>query len=102
MKTWNSHRIRKSKDDNQPSGKPVVLYFLPHLSRAEDRLVKVDSLYIDACEDQCSRKTDKSCDDIVHDLCTQIMTELNLEFPPDNSDLADLYLALRFHIKSLL
>ena len=97
---WNCHRIRASKKDSNPKGKPTVLYFLPQLYGAEDKLKPAESRAVDICEEECTRKSDFPCDETVFELCTLIMTEMHWEFPSENCHLSDLYLALRDEIKT--
>ena len=71
--------------------KPTVLYFLPRLYGAEDKLKPAESRAVDICEEECTRKSDFPCDETVFELCTLIMTEMHWEFPSENCHLSDLY-----------
>ena len=41
-KVWNCHLIRPTKNQNSPSGRPVVLYTLPRLFHATSHMKEVD------------------------------------------------------------
>ena len=48
VKLWNCHRIRQSRFTTAPYGKPVTMYYLPHLYSVEDHIcpVTVDQIQV--------------------------------------------------------
>lgn len=95
---WNTHRMRQSPHQVSPSGRPLTMYWLPHLYNAEHHLCQVSLEKIRVCKEECSFKGPCPCDRDIFELCCLLMAENNLQ-PPVNSDTAKrLYNALRNNI----
>jgi len=93
---WNSHRIRPSRNDAVPAGRPLVMYSLPSVYGARDYIQPVDPETVRLCREECSFiSADVSCDADVHALCSLYMTRHNWVMPVDHLLGAELYLNLR-------
>ena len=94
---WNSHRIRPSRNDAVPSGRPIVMYSLPSVYGTQDYIQQVDEDIVRICREECSfLHEDVSCDADVHALCLLYMTRHNRMMPADHIILgSELYLNLR-------
>ena len=101
MRTWNSHKIRSTKNVMTPCGRPEILYNIPELCGADNYLCDVDEAEIDVCELACTKKL-TVCDKDVFDLCTYEVAENNWPEPTCASEGTDLYLLLRPTIRNLV
>lgn len=92
---WNCHNIRPTKSQNGPSGKPSVMYRLPHLYGTRKYLNPVQPIQIEACRDECTFRGEKSCDEDFYELFMLYIEELNKDFPKNAKEAADLYITIR-------
>ena len=92
---WNCHRIRPTKNQNVPSGRPVVLYSMPEVYGQRDFLQPVDQAHIDACRTECTFRDGLPCDKELFELFVIYMAEHNLNPPSDVADGILLYHRLR-------
>ena len=99
---WNSHRIRSSRTDVAPYGRPMLMYSLPYLYGAEDQLFELPVQKIEMCEEECLSKSSYPCDPVVFELCCILMTEKDLSVPEDGEQAVLLYQCLRQEIHSNL
>ena len=61
---WNLHKIKRSTNQESPSGRPDMLYFVPEVTRGEDLQVHVDLDDVDLVEDYCCyRSPENGCVD---------------------------------------
>ncbi|XP_070562308.1 uncharacterized protein [Ptychodera flava] len=97
---WNTHRIRSSRNQNAPSGRPILLYSLPELYGADNQLRRVDMQAIQCCEEECVPKGEYPCDVTIFDLCCTIMEESDWDKPSDPYEAATLYALLRSSIRA--
>ena len=96
---WNAHRIRPSKNPNCPSGIPNAMFMVPQLWGTDDFKVSPSTADLQTAKDACTFLTAVPCDEDVFDLSITIMDELNLSFPNDRHQAAELYIALRDAIR---
>ena len=71
---WNSHRIRQSRSSVAPSGKPLMMYNLPHLYGTTNQLCAIDERTVQEVQVLCSYKC-IPCDETVFELCNILMEE---------------------------
>lgn len=95
---WNTHRIRPSKNQNVPSGVPLLMYTAPSLYATRDYLRHVQQDKLDVCQEECMLVTHIPCDHELFELFLLYMEEQNLEVPSDASQAVDLY----FHLRNAL
>lgn len=100
-RTWNSHKLRSTKNSMTPCGRPELLYYLPEICGAENYMCHVDDDEINVCELACTKKS-TVCDQDLFDLCVCEMEENNWPEPTCASDGTDLYLLLRPTIRNLV
>ena len=93
--TWNTHTLQSKPGETLRRKKPTVLYNLPQLYGAEDRLCYVDSNEIVICEQETTPKPRTPCDDTVRELCYIFMTESHVSKPDDTAEARQLYIELR-------
>ncbi|XP_070410032.1 uncharacterized protein [Nothobranchius furzeri] len=95
---WNTHIIRRSRHAIAPSGRPILMYTIPHLFGGHDHLREVSQEAVDACKEECQMRGPYTCDETVFSLCCLLMSE-NFLLPPSTADEAiELYLFLRAYI----
>ncbi|KAF7650277.1 hypothetical protein LDENG_00128350, partial [Lucifuga dentata] len=70
---WNSHIICNSRNAVAPSGRPLLMYTLPHLFGRQDYLKEVSHQAVEACKVECLQRGPYPCDETVFNLCCLIM-----------------------------
>ena len=95
LSVWNTHRIRPSKNENVPHGRPVVLYTLPEIFKARNYLKTVDQRLIDICRSECLFRGRTTCDSDMFELLLIYMAERGLTEPNSAEEGLDLYKILR-------
>ncbi|KAK3097954.1 hypothetical protein FSP39_014819 [Pinctada imbricata] len=100
--TWNGHRIRKTKNQRTPSGRPFVLYSLPELCGANNYLHSIEEMKIEVCKTECMLKPEIPCDEDVYNLCCLEMEENGWDNPVNPEDAIELYFFLRPIIRELV
>ena len=98
IKVWNCHLIRPTKNQNSPSGRPVVLYTLPRLFHVTSHVKEVDQNHIEICQSECMFRSHLSCDTDIFDLCMMYMVEDSLQPPENLEEALELYIFLRISI----
>lgn len=98
--TWNSHRIRPSRNQRVPSGRPIVLYTLPHLENTHDYMQPLDADVLDVLSDNCNTFSPLVCDEHVFKLCDLYMAENGWHHATDHVSASDLYMKLRNALRS--
>ncbi|KAJ8319832.1 hypothetical protein KUTeg_001419 [Tegillarca granosa] len=93
VKTWNSHRIRKSERSAE-YGRPIVLYHAPLLNDTQDYSLPLNKIELLACADECDF-TEGYCDEDIKDLADIIMRENNWRKSTDPYEAATIYLQMR-------
>ncbi|XP_013395261.1 uncharacterized protein LOC106162499 [Lingula anatina] len=96
---WNCHRIRRTKNQNVPNGRPIVLFSMPELYGRRDYLRPVNQGHIEACFTECSFRDGLPCDEELFELFNIYMAELFLDFPSNVQEAQQVYHALRLAIR---
>ena len=97
--SWNTHNMRPDRKIGRGGGRPVLLYSLPELSGAEDKLVSVNIEELLACKAECTPKSAYPCDRDIFELCCILMDENRWTTPNDGYEAAHLYELLRNEIR---
>ena len=88
-KLWNTHYIRKNRNLRSPSGKPDVIYHLPHRYGATDYLKPIDEECMGYLKDNLASKDIFLCETRAHEeLFTLYLMEGNMS-QPTNIEEAD-------------
>ena len=95
VRIWNSHRIRPSKNQNCPSGRPFLLYTLPSIHNTHTYIQPVEEDYINVCREECTFRSKFPCDKDIFNLCLIYMEENDWLPPSDIDEAAVLYQQLR-------
>ncbi|KAJ8284258.1 hypothetical protein COCON_G00031080 [Conger conger] len=95
VRTWNTHKIRARPGQDVHGGRPVIMYTVPQVYGAEDKLKTVDLEEVVVCKDECTPKSQLPCDETVFELCVLLMQENGWDAPTDAFDAAELYTSLR-------
>lgn len=94
IQIWNSHRIGPSRNQNVPSGRPLLMYSIPELYDQQDYLVPVCADDVEVCEEECIFRR-FPCDEDVFHLCVEYQFESHFRQPLTPEEAVDLYLHLR-------
>lgn len=92
---WNTHVIRNSRNAVAPSGRPILMYTIPHLFGGQDHLKEVSQEAVEACKQECQQRGPYPCDETVFNICCFIMAENFLHSPTTADEAIELYLFLR-------
>lgn len=93
---WNSHKIRPTRSNLVPSGRPNIMYTTLALWGATDHLCQTSDDDIDVCRTEAVFQSDKPCDVDLYDVIISILRRdrLQIDFE-DYVHLIDLYLYLK-------
>lgn len=94
VRIWNAHTIGPSRNENVPSGRPLVMYSVPELYGREDHLIAVDPVVVGLCEEECIFRQ-YPCEEDIYHLCIEYMLERDIVKPHTPELALDLYLTLR-------
>ncbi|XP_034018176.1 uncharacterized protein LOC117503115 [Thalassophryne amazonica] len=83
VQTWNTHKIRLRPGQDVHSGHPVLMYTVPSLYGAEDKLKLVEPEEVAVCKEECTPKSQIPCDETVYDLSVLLMQENQWGHPSD-------------------
>ena len=89
---WNRHLLSPNRNNTQ-SGRPDVMYFLPHLYGTTDHMISIDTAEVDDFIDITSAVPSDFSDEFVEFVGT-LMNENNMELSHGASSAFDLYLYL--------
>ncbi|XP_041364959.1 uncharacterized protein LOC121380210 [Gigantopelta aegis] len=92
---WNSHRIRPSKNENVPHGRPMVLYSMPEVFSVRNYMRAVNQTDVDICRTDCLFRDEFTCDQEMFELLLMYMLQYGLEPPTNAQEGVDLYLTLK-------
>ena len=70
VETWDSHKIRPSRNDNVPHGRPNVMFMLPSLYGSDDYINRVSLNDLSVCRNISVYRSSVACDSDVFKLCT--------------------------------
>jgi len=102
VETWNSHRIRYTKNQRSPHGRPFVMYSSPEIYGTRSSLYPVNNTKLNLCEEECLKKSTIPCNDDVFQLSCSLMIANGWNFSNDPLDAIELYVNLRRLILNLL
>lgn len=92
---WNTHRIRPTRNQISPFGKPCIMYMLPHLYNTEDFKQPFNEEALLLCQEETIQNATGPSDSDFKELFQGIMTEHNLHEPHDFHSAKALYIQLR-------
>jgi hypothetical protein len=98
---WNTHRIRPTKNQNVPHGRPAVLYNMPNQFGTHDYLCHVSQNELENCASHFATDIYRHDSDYFM-LCEYVMQEYGWIKPANIGEMCDLYAALREVIQQLL
>ncbi|CAG9763650.1 unnamed protein product [Ceutorhynchus assimilis] len=99
---WNTHKIRGTKNSRTPVGRPIMMFQIPSLYDAEDKLVAVPQEILNCLNEECLFYG-TNCDKDVSDLCKELILEYGFDTDcKDPYDAFRLYKKLRSQIYNLL
>ena len=89
---WNLHNIRPSRNEDSPSGRPDLLYFLPDMIGARDLMTPISVEVIEIAEQVCcTRSPEHGCSEEFFELVSLIMDEKRLTVPRTPTDALSLF-----------
>ena len=100
---WNLHKIRPSSNDESPSSRPDVLYFLPELNGKNSRGQYVNMDEIEEIQEMSNHhvnRFDARRVDFV-ELASLIMEDERLSMPHTAHEALDLYMSLVYYINEI-
>ena len=95
VETWDSHKIRPSRNDNVPHGRPNVMFMLPSLYGSDDYINRVSLNDLSVCRNISVYRSSVACDSDVFKLCTLLQAHHGLNFPKDGYEACTLYVKLK-------
>jgi hypothetical protein len=103
VEQWHAHRIRPTKNQNVPNGKPFLMYAMPQLFGSQDYVCKVPADKLLVAEQTCGTHV-STCDETVKDLCDNILSDIGFSVSPLQStdNLYDVYVFLWNTIREYL
>ena len=99
---WKNHSIASKDATLRGANRPLMMYTLPELYNAEDRLCLVDEDEIVMCEEETVRKPEFPYDETVKEICYILLEENNMAFPKDAKEALITYQELRVKLRALL
>ncbi|XP_031342753.1 uncharacterized protein LOC116170466 [Photinus pyralis] len=94
---WNIHRIRQSRNNVAPHGRPVLMFESTEIYNTRDFKVPVAEVKRIAYQREC-KNLETVCDEDLEELCKLIMEEKTLPPPKDPYDALTLYKMLKSEI----
>lgn len=92
---WNLHKIRPSRNEESPSGRPDLLYHIPDLTGARDLMIPVSLDDVEMAEQLCAvRSPEHGCSEEFFELVSLIMQEKGLTMPSTADDALVLFCTL--------
>lgn len=92
---WNTHTIRRSKNEHVPCGRPDLMYFVPIIWGSDNHLCSIPDEEIDVCSNEAEFRSTIPCDADVYNLCINIMKRQNFDPPNDTKSALDMYQYIR-------
>lgn len=75
VRTWITHQIRPWPAHGRLAGCPNLIFSMPQLYTAEDKLQPVLEQEKAVCKEECTPKGQHPCDETVLELCILLMDE---------------------------
>ena len=92
---WNLHKIRPSRNEESPSGRPDLLYHVPDAAGARDLMIPISLDDVEMAEQICSiRSPEHGCSEEFFELVSLIMQEKGLTMPTTPDDALILFCTL--------
>lgn len=91
---WNLHKIRPSRNEESPAGRPDVLYFLPEVEGKESYLNEVSIDEVDVAMDVCCEDPEDDVSETFRELARILMNEHALRMPTNPHEAENLYCQL--------
>ncbi len=88
---WNAHKIRATRHQECPPGKPDVLYYLPDLQMAEDYKINFDPDLLEIVSPLKREKQPFGCELVFAEAFRLLMRENNWQMPCTNDEAMELY-----------
>ena len=88
---WNAHKIRATRHQECPPGKPDVLYYLPDLQEAENYKINFDSNLLGMASSLTREKQPFGCETIFADAFSMLIRENNWQMPSTNDEALERY-----------
>ena len=88
---WNAHKIRATRHQECPPGKPDVLYYLPDLQEAEYYKINFDSNLLGMASSLTREKQPFGCETVFADAFFMLIRENNWQMPSTNDEPLELY-----------
>ena len=86
---WNLQKIRPSRIEESPSGRPDLLYHIPDLTGSRDLMASISLIDKEMAEKLCGvdRSPEHGCSEEIFELVSLTMHEKGLTMPatPDNA-----------------
>lgn len=98
VRVCNTHQISSRPAQGVQTGRPILMYTMPQLYAAEDKLQCALSEDVAACKEECTPKGQYPCDETVFELCILLMAENGWGPPTDAYSATELYSLLRNEI----
>lgn len=83
-------------------GRPVVMYYVPHLWGSTDELHILEPIIVDVCANQAEFRSTIPCDKDVYELFIDIIIRDNINMPTNAFDAVNLFVHLKHEISTLL
>lgn len=91
---WNLHKIRPSKTEDSPAGRPDVLYFIPEADGRASYLNEGPEEEVEVAMDVCCEEPEDDISDSFRELARILMNENDLRMPTNALEAENLYCEL--------
>lgn len=95
INVWNTHRIRPTKNENVPAGRPCILYAVPEVEGSKDYSEHVDEDVLGVCKSECVFNKNVPADSDMEDLFKILMEENDIAIPKTVDEACNVYVLLR-------
>lgn len=100
---WNTHGIRPYPNQDTPSGKPDMLFFLPEMTDSQDYKTQVGENDLQITDENvCKERTSFGCREEFSEVILLIMEDNNLSMPTRVDEAEELFLTLVTELQSSL
>ena len=91
---WNLHKIRSSRNEDSPAGRPDVLYSIPEADGRASYLSEVPQEEVEVAMDVCCEEPEDDISDGFRELARILMNENDLRMPTNAHEAENLYCEL--------
>jgi len=99
---WNLHRIRPTRINSSPHGRPYLLYHHPEMTGTVDCKYDVDMDELDVAREMCCEDLPMCSSPEFNELAELIMTEEGLRMPENGNEARNLYFTLINEIEKMM